>query len=233
MRNYKYQPAMQVARTFLSSKILIGFLTGIGLTTLVAFHVLDSKPACAIALDKNNVFYIGLDNPVSIVVRGVPDEQVKIEAKGISLIHNSGDHYTVRASEPGDARIFVSGPGMERLEFRYRVKRIPDPVVLLGARHGSRTIGNGEFKAQNGLVMVLENFDFDVRCEVLGYELTYLASRLEPITVSNQGGRYNPAARELVNKARPGDVYFFSDIKCKCPGDATGRLMGDLVFRIK
>lgn len=233
MRNYKYQPAMQVARTFLSSKILIGFLTGIGLTTLVAFHVLDSKPACAIALDKNNVFYIGLDNPVSIVVRGVPEEQVKIEAKGISLIYNSGDHYTVRASEPGDARIFVSGPGMERLEFRYRVKRIPDPVVLLGARHRSRTIGNGEFKAQNGLVMVLENFDFDVRCEVLGYELTYLASRHEPITVSNQGGRYNPAARELVNKARPGDVYFFSDIKCKCPGDATGRLMGDLVFRIK
>ena len=224
---------MQNLSFLISKNILFGFLAGLVVTSFFAFKIWDKETGCAIALHKNNVFYIGLDNPISIIVRGVRADQVKIEAQGITLIKGADDAYTVRAFVPGEASITVSGGNMEPMRFRYRVKRIPDPMARLGAKHLSRSIGNGEFRAQTGIAAVLENFDFDARCDVVGYEATYMAKRQEPISVMNTGGRFNDNTRDLINQAKPGDVYFFNEIKCKCPGDDTSRNLGALVFRIK
>ena len=94
-------------------------------------------------------------------------------------------------------------------------------------------MGNGELNAQGSISAVLENFDFDARCDVVGFEVTYLAKRQDPFTMFNSGGRFNNEVSDFVKKAKPGDVYFFDEIKCRCPGDATARNLGSLVFRIR
>lgn len=104
---------------------------------------------------------------------------------------------------------------------------------MLGGRYTSRTMGNGEFKAPNGLSAVLENFDFDAGCEVVSYEVTYLAKREDPYTRYNAGARFSSDVRDMVARAKPGDVYFFDEVKVKCPGDVTPRNLGSLVFRIR
>jgi hypothetical protein len=210
-----------------------GVLLGLILTTAFAFKALRDKPSCAISINKQNVFYIGVDNPVTIVVRGVPAEQVVLKAEGVVLKNDGEDNYIVRATTPGEAIITVSGGDLPPTSFRYRVKRIPDPVVMLGMKYRGKSMPNGEFKAQGGLSAVLENFDFDARCNVVRYEVTYLPKRQDPVTRINVGARFNQNTQEFINKAQPGDSYFFDDIKVQCPGDISERNLGALAFRIK
>lgn len=187
----------------------------------------------AVQLDKMNVFYIGVENPISVSAAGVSSNDLKVSGNLVNLSNKGGGHYIVTANTPtNDASITVSAPGVSQT-FKYRVKRIPDPVPMLGAKHKSKQMGNGEFKAQSFVDGVLESFDFDARCEVVGYEFTYLPKRQDPIGRQNGGKRFNSEVAELVNKAKPGDTYFFDDIKCKCPGDAAARNIGGLAFKIK
>jgi len=187
----------------------------------------------AVQLDKMNVFYIGVENPISVSAAGVSSNDLKVSASGVNVANKGGGHFIVTATTPNnDASITVAAPGVSQT-FKYRVKRIPDPVPMLGAKHKSKQMGNGEFKAQSFVDAVLESFDFDARCEVVGFEFTYLPKRQDPISRTNGGKRFSGDVSELVGKAKPGDTYFFDDIKCKCPGDAAARNIGGLAFKIK
>ncbi len=186
----------------------------------------------AVSLDKMNVFYIGVDNPISVSAAGVSSNDVKVSASGVSVKPNGGGKFTVTATTPGEATLTVSGGGASQT-FSYRVKRIPDPVPLLGAKHRSKAMPNGEFKAQGGIASVLENFDFEAKCDIVGFEATYLPKRQDPITAQNAGARWNSTIQDYISKAKPGDAYFFDEIKCKCPGDPAPRNIGGLAFKIR
>ena len=84
-----------------------------------------------------------------------------------------------------------------------------------------------------GIFADLDNFDFDARCRIQGFNLTYIARRQDPIEVSNMGERYGQQARILVNRAKPGDTYCFYNVRAKCPGDVVSRKINSLFFMIK
>jgi len=150
----------------------------------------------------------------------------------VNISGTGGGHYIVKASTPGEATLTVSGGGATST-FKYRVKRIPDPVPLLGAQPQKGNIANGTFKAQGGVAAILQNFDFEAKCDVVGFEMTYLPKRQDPITKTNSGARWSGDVGDLIQRAKPGDAYFFDDVKCKCPGDAVARNIGGLAFKIK
>jgi len=185
----------------------------------------------AVSLDKMNVFYIGVDNPISVSAAGVSSNEVRVSASGVTANAQGGGKFMVRATTPGEAKLTVSGGGASQT-FNYRVKRIPDPAPRLGKYKGGQ-LGNGEFKAQGGISAVLENFDFDAKCDMVGFEFTYYPKRQDPIVVSNSGARWGGQAADMVNKAKPGDAYFFDDIKCKCPGDIAARNIGSIAIKIR
>ncbi|MBK8428080.1 MAG: gliding motility protein GldM [Lewinellaceae bacterium] len=185
----------------------------------------------AVSLDKMNVFYIGVDNPISVSAAGVSSNDVRVSASGVTVSAQGGGKFNVRATTPGEAKLTVSGGGASQT-FNYRVKRIPDPAPRLGKYKGGQ-LGNGEFKAQGGISAVLENFDFDAKCDMVGFEFTYYPKRQDPIVVSNSGARWGGQAADMVNKAKPGDAYFFDDIKCKCPGDIAARNIGSIAIKIR
>ena len=185
-----------------------------------------------VAATKMNVFYIGVENPVSVTAAGISSNALKVNGSGVNLKKGGASGYTVTASRPGEASITVSGGGLETTKFPFRVKRIPDPVARLSKNSGG-TMGNGEFKAQGGVGAFLDNFDFDAKCKIQGYILTKLAPRQDPIESNNAGARYNDKSSRLVKSAKPGDTYYFDNVKAKCPGDAAGRKINSMVFKIK
>lgn len=186
----------------------------------------------AVSLDKMNVFYIGVENPISVSAAGVSSNEVRVSASGVDVSSKGGGKYIVTAKTPGEATLTVSGGGASQ-KFTYRVKRIPDPVPMLGAKHRSKSMGNGEFKAQGGIAAILENFDFDAKCDIVGFEATYLPKRQDPIGRQNAGARWSGDVGEMISKAKPGDSYFFDDIKCRCPGDPAPRNIGGLAYKIR
>ncbi|MCB0563128.1 MAG: hypothetical protein KDD01_01990 [Phaeodactylibacter sp.] len=185
-----------------------------------------------VSAEKMNVFYIGVDNPVAVSAAGISSNDLSVSISGGGgAIRGSGSNYIVTVSTPGECRVNVSGGGMRDSKV-FRVKRIPDPVARLSKSQGG-AMGNGEFKAQGGVGAFLDNFDFDANCTIQGYKLVYVAARQDPVEVVNAGARYNDAARRLVNKAKPGDIFYFDDVKARCPGDNVGRPINSMVFKIQ
>ncbi|MCB0522135.1 MAG: hypothetical protein H6577_08945 [Lewinellaceae bacterium] len=188
----------------------------------------------AISADKMNVFYIGVDNPISVSAAGVSSNDLKvgISGGGGQLSKTGSNNWMVKVTTPtDDCKITVTGGAMNASK-QFRVKRIPDPTARLGNKEDG-AMGNGEFKAQQGLIAWLDNFDFDAKCDIQGFVLTKVAKRADPVEVTNAGGKFGSDASRLVTSASPGDTYYFENVKARCPGDAAGRKINSLVFKIK
>ena len=191
--------------------------------------------SAAISAAKMNVFYIGVDNPVEVSVAGVPSSQVKVSMGGQgggNISKNSDGTYNVKVSRPtkkGEfAKVNLTAPGFDAHK-DFRVKRIPDPIPKLGNNRSGK-MGSGTFKVQKGVIPVLEGFDFDAKCSISGFQLVRAPKRSDPEFAVNPGGSFNSDAKRLMNKAVPGDRFFFDNIKCKCPGDAASRDLGSMSF---
>lgn len=185
-----------------------------------------------VAAEKMNVFYIGVDNPVSVVAAGISSNELKVNASGVSLSKTGKGKYNAKATRPGTASITVSGGGLKSTKFDFRVKRIPDPIARLG-REDAGSLPAGTFKAQGGVGAWLDNFDFDATCKIEGFILTRMAKRSDPVDAPNRGARFSGNAQRLVNMATPGDVYYFENVKARCPGDPAARKINSLVFKIR
>ncbi len=183
--------------------------------------------------NKMNVLYIGVDNPISISATGVNPNELKVNGQACSIRSNGGKgNYSVTVSKPGEATISVSGGELPPSKFIFRAKRIPDPIARIGKSAGG-AMGNGAFKAQGGVAAFLDNFDFDAKCQIQGYMLTYVPKGDVSMESINAGARYNSKSKQLINQAKPGDVYYYDNVKAKCPGDPAGRKINSMVFKIK
>ncbi len=186
----------------------------------------------AVSAEKMNVFYVGVDNPVAISVAGVPSGQVNVSANGVSLQKLDNNHYLAKADRPGEASITVSGGGLEPSTFKYRVKRIPDPVIRLGTKSGG-ILSAAELKAHRGLIPVLEGFDFDATCRIQSFNIARVPKNDDVQTASNNGGAFESRTKAIIDRADHGDVFYFDEIKVRCPGDSYSREVNGLIFRIR
>jgi len=192
----------------------------------------------SVSASKMNVFYIGVDNPVEVSAAGVPSAQVQVSMSGSgggSIARNSDGTFNVKVTTPtklGEfAKVNVSAPGLSAFK-DFRVKRIPDPVARLSTK-SSGGMSPGEFKAQQGVGAFLDNFDFDAKCNIEGFQLVRVAKRADPEFATNKGGRYVDEAQRLVDKATAGDRFFFDNVRARCPGDAASREINSMVFTIR
>ncbi len=189
----------------------------------------------AVSADKMNVFYIGVDNPITVSAAGVSSNSVRVSGSGGGIqVRGRGSNYNVTVSRPNEtARISVSGDGKSLGSFEFRVKRIPDPVARLSNKSNG-IMGSGEFRAQGGVGAFLDNFDFEATCQVVGFEMIYQPRREDPRLVQNRGARFSGEASALVRQAKPGDTYYFRNVRGKCPGDGSvTRELNPMVFNIK
>ena len=189
--------------------------------------------SASVAADKMNVFYIGVDNPITVTAGGVSSNDVAVRGTGPISVSGSYPNYIVKPNAQGKAQINVttkSGKSLTSADFR--VKRIPDPVAKLG-NNEEGALGNGVFAAQRGLAAILENFDFEARCQIQGFTMTRVAQRQDPVTITNPGGAFGSDAQRLARAAKPGDTYYFRNVKGRCPGDNAGRKLNSLVFEVR
>lgn len=186
-----------------------------------------------VSADKMNVMYLGVDNPFSVSVAGVPSKQVIVKGDNVTLSKTSNGKYIAAPKQTGRAYITVSGGGLAPTRFEYRVKRIPNPVIKLGGNRKGGPVPAAEFKVYQGFIPVLENFDFKARCEVRNFEVTRQNKRGDIASTTNRGARYQQRVQRMIDKAAPGDNYFFDNIRVKCPGDKTTRKLESIVFRIR
>ena len=182
--------------------------------------------------DKMNVFYVGVKNPLSVSAAGVASEEVHVTAAGVNIRKVSQGKYMVTPSRIGEAQVVVSGGGLPPTTFDYRVKRIPDPVAKLNGKL-SGSMSPAEFKLYKKIHPHLDGFDFDAKCEIISFDMVRVAKNGDGFISKNSGNAYNTKSLRFAGNAERGDKYYFENIKAKCPGDAHGRALNALFFKIK
>ncbi|HKK76771.1 MAG TPA: gliding motility protein GldM [Saprospiraceae bacterium] len=192
------------------------------------------RRSVAVSADKMNVFYIGVDNPISVSAAGVSSNELRVSGSGggLQLSRTGQGKYVAKVSSVGQAKVTVSGGGLTPTSFDFRVKAIPDPIARLNGETGG-TIGNGTFRAQSGIFAELDNFDFEARCNIAGFTLVYAPPREDLQEFVNVGQAFTGGARNAVSQAKPGDTYYFNNVRAKCPGDNTPRKINPMVFKIR
>ncbi len=166
----------------------------------------------AVMLDKMNVFYIGVDNPVTI---GSPVgwDKTTVSMNG-GTISGSGSNRMVRVTTPGTASITVNADNHPS-NYSFRVKRIPDPIFKIGS--GKVRMTSVEFKSQSYCRAELEAFDFEAKYSV-NSATVYFSGANFPNAVSTSISSNNiESLRQYINRCGPGSVVTFENVKVTGP----------------
>jgi len=183
----------------------------------------------AVSPDKMNVFYIGVDNPVTISVTGMTSDQVNASLTGGmgSIKKVSGSSYVVNVNKVGETDVVVTGNSegkSKQLDSKkFRVKRVPDPVAKVGTLAGGK-VATATFKVQRGVIADLADFVFDVRFLVVSFELTYAAKRQDLIIEKATSGAFTSKMLELMSRAKPGDTFYLDEVRVKGPDNQIRKL---------
>jgi gliding motility-associated protein GldM len=174
-----------------------------------------SRPSAVVSPDKMNVFYIGVDNPVSVSVPGIPSKSIRIGISGGTLSGSEGK-YVARVTTPGTVTVSVSAeiaPGKVQVlsHTQFRAKRIPDPVARFSGR-SSGSVPTVALKAQNAIFAMLDNFDFDARFKITRFSLIVANPRETASVQVGSGNTLNDSMTASLNSIKPGSRVIFDNI---------------------
>lgn len=188
----------------------------------------------AVMLDKMNVIYIGVDNPMTIS-SGSGDEKTKvsINGSGATLQKVGPGKYNAKATTVGKTKVSVAVEGAKTppKEFEVRVKRIPDPVPTVGGKLKGGNVAAGTIKAQSGLMALLENFDFDAKFQIKSFTMIYVPKGNDPVREETNGPSFSSKMTDILGRCKGKDIIIFDDIRAVGP-DGTTRALGQIAFTI-
>ncbi|MFK7771774.1 MAG: GldM family protein [Saprospiraceae bacterium] len=185
---------------------------------------------------KQNIAYPYLDNPMNIIVEGIPCEEIFVSTDNGEVKSKRNCQYIFHPHEVGVASIFIhmieKGDTIQIKERKYRVKRWPKPVASLSGNKSGK-LGIGEFKAQLGISARIENFDIDARCKVISFELQIIRGKNLIREVINNGGRFEEKTKKIIFKVEKGDRIILDKIMVLMPGSKDKIELDDIDIIIK
>jgi gliding motility-associated protein GldM len=178
-------------------------------------YTVGTPGGAAVMLDKMNVFYIGVDNPVTISSgTGWDKTHVSMTSGSLTPAGGGPGKFTVKVSAVGKTTINVNAEG-KNSSYEFRIKRIPDPILKVGPSSGGR-IQSVVFKNQQFCRADLENFDFDARFAVVSATIYFSGANFPGVqTATVTGG--NLAGVTQLAKCIPGTSVTFDNVKVKGP----------------
>ena len=176
-------------------------------------YVVGVPGGAAIMLDKMNVFYIGVDNPITIS-SGSGWDKTSVTPSGCN-ISGTGSNRIVTVSAIGTASITVSADNKSS-KFDFRIKRIPDPIIKVGPSGGGK-MQAVVFRSQQFVRADLENFDFLAKFNVTGATIYFSNPGDRSVKqVSLTSGSLGPASAYMQTLV-PGSTVIFDNIRVVGP----------------
>jgi len=193
-------------------------------------YTVGSPTGASVSADAVKVFYVGLDNPITVSGGAVGDEKVSVSMTNGSLTKTGPGKYIVRpgkAGTPADVTVVADG---KSTTVTFKVKDVPDPVAKVGANKGGRMRVN-DFKAQFGLRADLENFVFEgVKFTVGSYTIVLTGAGFPQLQYRQVTGATFDPVRDLIEKAKPGTTVTIDEIRVNGPGGA--RTLPPIVYNL-
>jgi len=177
----------------------------------------------SIALDKMNVLYIGVDNPVTIAASGGGDDKVVASINNGSLSKVGPGKYIARVNAVNDNTIIsVSVDGKVAGTAQFRVRTIPQAQAYVGGQPSGANIAAGAFKAQGGVGAGIKDFPFELSYDVVSFTFTCDTDDGDIVSVPSSGAAFAGAVRNAINaNVSAGKMVTIDNIRVKGPDGRT------------
>jgi len=208
------------------------------------FEYMVGTTGASMGLDKMNVFYIGVANPVTVAAAGYSVEDVSLDIPGARIMPDSTNrkgHYNIWVDKLGDLNVAINaktkeGPLKKVGGMPIRVRRIPDPEASVGGVP-TGSMSASTFRVQGGPAAVLKNFDFAARFQIIQFSFMMLPKGKDlvgPYLVKNPSGcRFsdNKDVMTAIRQAHAGDRIIIEEIKAIGP-DNQPRKINSIVLSL-
>jgi gliding motility-associated protein GldM len=181
-----------------------------------------APPFSAVAADNMNIFYAGIENPVSATCAGFSPADLKLTINGCGAETklSSAGKYIITAKNSGTCNVTVAakingeykqqGPAKT-----FRVKDIPPPVLKMGGKLATTNLefSRNEIRQVGGFGAESVGFMFPVNFVVKSFEV--LVQGGGTFTCSNNN--LSQEAKTALNNMRPGQIAYIDNIKVLTP----------------
>lgn len=197
-----------------------------------------AAPSATVSPTNMNVFYIGVDNPVSISVPGANSKDIvaTISGAGATLTKVKDGEYTVKVTKQETCQINVrakiGGKEMDMGAMKFRTKRIPAPIAMVGKQQGGK-IEKEVLAAQGGLRVEKGDFDFPVTYRVASFKIQIIGGGDARPATAVKGAQFPPDIIQQIKKSRRGTKIYIEDITAVGPVGEVQVSNKDMIFTIK
>lgn len=193
-----------------------------------------AKANLVVSPTKMNVFYVGVDNPVSISIAGVPGDKISPNITNGRFKPLGSGNYIVNPKRPGNSLVTVfaeiDGVRKNMGTAQFRVKPLPDPVIKVAGKKGGR-IEKNVLAAQAGVFAEMENFDFDLEFKIIEFTVSTTDKGGYFIDAKTKGNVFTKKQYDLIKDLRRGSRVNIEDVKAVGP-DGRVRDLAPIVFEI-
>lgn len=216
----------------------VSVLNSSGIENTYHFHheYIVANPSLAVSATNMNVLYVGVNNPLSISVSGVPREDIYPTISCGSLKPNpvKGGWIAIVPGDCKQATVDVSvrnSGGMKRMGSEiFRVKKLPDPVPFIAGKKDGFI--SRDILISSGYIIpkMPIDFEFDYSFQVLSFRMTMQRG----FNVNHYDSQNNKLTDEMIKQIRNtnrGQSIIFEEIVVLGP-DGANRTLAPLIISI-
>jgi len=195
-----------------------------------------APPSLTVAPLKMNVFYIGVENPVSISSPGIPASKINASITAGKLYKKDGNYVVKIDKKVKGNRVTVSanaevyGETMQLGKAEFRVKRVPSPTAEIAGQTDGK-IDKNTLLAAGAIIPNMEDFNFDLYFEVTSFTFATLING-DWIPKNVRGNQFTKEISNIIRNGKRKQKFFFEKIQAKGP-DGSIRSLNPVNLELK
>lgn len=194
-------------------------------------YTVGMPSGASVFLEKMNVMYVGVENPITISGGSVGAEKVQVRFPGGTISRSGGDRWIAKPSSTGMSEVQVIADG-KTFKFPMRLKSLPNPTGFVGGKKFG-TVSAAEIKVQGGVIARLEDTEFEAPFRVVSYRIGAVGGPIQTyVEAGNEGNRWSGSAAAIVGRAGPGTNLYFDQIQVIGP-DGKRREISPMQFKLQ
>lgn len=169
----------------------------------------------SVALDRNNILYQGIDNPLTIAVENYPCNSIVVKTDNGKVLGKACSYY-FHTDTGWKANIIlykkVKGHLIKIGSSIFRVKPIPDPIAKVGPSAGG-DIQKAVLRNQQYIRADYEGFDIDIRTPIDSFSVYFISGdTCISKHVKNYTGKFSKELIDALSEIKQNDIVIFKDI---------------------
>ncbi|MBI3521136.1 MAG: hypothetical protein HY062_17480 [Bacteroidetes bacterium] len=182
-----------------------------------------APPFTAVAADNMNIFYAGIENPMSASCAGFSpaDLKVSISGCGAEAKPTGAGKYIITAKSSGTCTVAVSAKVNGTYQQQgppkvFRVRDIPPPYLKLGGKLATSNLEftRNEIRLIGGVGAEAVGFMFPVNFIVKSFDVSVQGGAVD---IPCPGNNLSAAAKTALANMRPGQIAYIDNIKVLTP----------------